>query len=252
MTLRRIGVSLIAAGSLAGLSLAASPAIATHDRPAHADTLHVELVPLFRETISTTQCQARGGTPSTHGAPLSFSSCNPPGFLPGVQAHQGPQAVSNVDLTVQEGDGDPSNGDTADVTIVANMTDIRALSASGADYNPVPAAGAQDMTGASKIRISDHHNTTGAQACSATTSCPATMIDFDFTVAVTCAPTADTTVGSTCTANTTADGTVPDVVKEGKQAVVQLNRIRVWDAGSDGIRGNQNDRDAFMQGIYIP
>src|SRR5207249_938448 len=75
-----------------------------YDHPATASTLHVPLVPEFRQTISATQCQARGGSPSTHGAPLSLASCNPPGFLPGTRARFGPQTEGYVDLTAVPGD----------------------------------------------------------------------------------------------------------------------------------------------------
>src|SRR5205814_6836717 len=56
---------------------------ASYDTPYSASTIHASLVPMLRQTISTTQCQARGGAVSTHGAPLSLPSCNPPGYVPG-------------------------------------------------------------------------------------------------------------------------------------------------------------------------
>ncbi len=249
MILRRIGL-ILAGGSLVAMSLAVSPALATHDHPADASPIHVELVPNFRQTISTTQCTARGGLNSTHGAPLAFASCNPPAFITGTQAHMGVAATSAVDITVVPGDTDPTNGDQADVTLVGSITDVRQGSATGADYDP--SAIGQDMTVVAKIRISDHYNTTTGQGCSATTSCPATVIDTEFPVPVTCTATADPSVGSTCSASTTADGVVPDVVKENKTAIVQIFRIRGKDAGANATPGDTDDRDAAMQGIYIP
>jgi hypothetical protein len=42
------------------------------------------------------------------------------------------------------------------------------------------------------------------------------------------------------------------VTKEGKQAVVAIFRVRGKDAGANGTPGDTDDRDALMQGIYIP
>jgi hypothetical protein len=249
MILKRIGL-VLAGGSLIALAFAVSPAVATHDVPQSASPIHVELVPNFRQTISATQCSARGGAPSTHGSPLALPSCNPPAFGPGTQAHMGNQATSSVDITVIPGDTDPTNGDQADVGLVGSITDVRQGSATGVDYNPV--AVGTDMNTVAKIRISDLYNTTGANACSTTTSCDATVQDLDFTVGVPCAATADPSIGSTCSVSTTADAVVPNVTKEGKQAVVQIFRVRGKDAGANGTPGDTDDRDAFMQGIYIP
>jgi hypothetical protein len=160
------------------------------------------------------------------------------------------KATSGADITVIPGDTDPTNGDQADVSLVGSATDVRQGSATGPDYDPNPSGA--DVTSVSKIRISDSYNTTGAQTCSSTTSCEATVQDLDFTVPTACVATADPTIGSTCSVSTTADTVVPNVTKENKQAVVQVFRIRTKDAGANGIPGDTDDRDAFMQGIYIP
>jgi hypothetical protein len=248
MILRRIGL-ILAGGSLIALSFAVSPAVATHDVPASASPIHVEFVPNFRQTISTTQCTARGGTNSTHGLPLGLPSCNPPAFVPGTQAHMGNQATSFADITVIPGDTDPTNGNQANVSLDASITDVRQGSATGADYNP---SALNDGQFVAKIRISDHYNTTGAQACSSTTSCPATVQDTDFPVPTPCVPTADPSIGSTCAITTTANAVLTDVVKEQKSAVVQVFRVRFADSGANATQGDTDDRDAFMQGIYIP
>src|SRR6185295_5684940 len=64
-----------------------------YERPASATPLSVSLVPALRQTISASQCGARGGTSSTHGLPLNFLSCNPPGYVPGTAARIGPQGA---------------------------------------------------------------------------------------------------------------------------------------------------------------
>jgi hypothetical protein len=249
MTTRRIGL-VLAGASLIAMSFMVSSAVATHDHPQSATPIHIAFVPNFRQTISTTQCSARGGAPSTHGAPLALASCNPPALAAGTQAHAGVKAVGGADITVVSGDTDPTNGDGADVTLVGSATDVRGGSATGPDYDPNPSGA--DVTSLSKIRISDHFNTTGAMACSSTTSCPGTVMDLDFTVPTACTATADPTIGSTCAVSTSADTVIPDVTKENKNSVVQIFRIRVKDSGANGVPGDTDDRDATMQGIYIP
>jgi hypothetical protein len=228
----------------------ASSAFASHDVPKSAGLLHFVLVPNFRQTISATQCSARGGQPSTHGLPLGLSSCNPPAFIPGTVAHAGVKATSTADITVIPGDTDPTNGNGADVSLVGSGTDVRSGSATGPDYDPNPSGA--DITSVAKIRVSDHYNTTTGQPCSSTTSCPGTMQDLDFMTPVTCTATADPTIGSTCSVSTTANAVVPNSVLENKNGVIQTFRLRIADAGNNGVPGDTDDRDAFMQGIYIP
>ena len=248
MICRRLAV-LLAGMALCALPLASS-AFASHDVPQSAGHLHFVLVPNFRQTINATQCSARGGQPSTHGAPLALSSCNPPALAPGTVAHVGVQGTSYADITVIPGDTDPTNGDQADVSLVGAGTDVRSGSATGPDYDPNPSGA--DVTSVALIRVSDHYNSTTGQPCSATTSCQGTMQDLNFMTPVSCAATADPTIGSTCSVSTTADGVVPNSVLENKNGVIQTFRLRIRDAGTNGVPGDTDDRDAFMQGIYIP
>src|SRR6185312_8796360 len=118
-----------------------------------------------------------GGLASTHGPPLSFSSCAPPAFAPGVTAHMGVQASASASLhvfTCPLCDG-PFN---ADVIFNAAMTDIRVGSAAGPDYDP--AASGADARLVSRWRISDTESG-GA----------ATVSDIEFPVPVTCTATPD-------------------------------------------------------------
>ena len=224
--------------------------VQVYDVPLTADNLHVALVPNFRQTISDTQCASRGGVSSTHGPPLSLLSCSPPAFSSGTQAHLGTEGTSGADITVIPGDSDPDNGDQADLALSESVTDLRQGTATGPDYNPV--AIGQDMTSVAKLRISDLFNTTAGQPCAAGTSCAGTVVDFDFTAPVTCVATADPTIGASCGLNTTANAIVPGLVQEQRNTVVQLFRLRLKDAGANATPGDADDRDALMQGIYVP
>jgi hypothetical protein len=210
------------------------------DRPASASPLTVELVPAFRVTLGSTQCAARGGTSSSHGAPLTLESCNPPAYLPGTAARLGPESQSSVSLTAIEGIPETTT-DEADLSFSLDVTDVRDR-ATGADYEPNPAGA--DVTLIQKLRLTDTYN--GPQLNE-----PATVIDFDFGVPASCAATAGS-AGSTCNVGTSADTLTPEMVREGKDMVFQVNRVRLNDSGQDGTPGNADDRFFAQQGIYVP
>ena len=221
-----------------------------YDVPSSASTIHYELVPNFRQTISTTQCSARGGLPSTHGLPdlpggaNPDQSCNPPGFVSGTVAHMGPQATSPSTITLLP--GNPATlVDEADVSLVGTVTDVRNGSATGPDYLP-------SMSGVAKVRLTDRLNSTPPQSCNTSTSCPGTVIDLELASGIACTPTADPSIGSSCGTATTGDAGCGGCFVEGRGQIVQTFRIRWKDAGIDGNAGNLDDRDVFMQGIYVP
>jgi len=69
---------------------------------------------------------------------------------------------------------------------------------------------------------------------------------------VPCAPTADTSVGSTCFGSTTADALIPGVAREGTRAVWQLGQVTVADGGSDGIGSTEPNGTFAVQGVFVP
>jgi hypothetical protein len=206
-----------------------------------ASTLGISLVPDFRQTISGTQCQARGGAASTHGSPLSLTSCNPPGYTPGTVADLGASAVADAALTTVPGDL-ATVPDEADVSMVLTASDVRARS-SGGDYVPNPSG--PDVTLVMKLRISDRLNGPSLTET-------ATVVDFNFGVPVNCSPTASGSVGSDCDVMTSADAVVGGSIIEGKDSVFQVFRVRINDAGTNGGTGDADDRTFATQGIYIP
>ena len=247
--MRRKGftVSLALAMGAVTLLIVSSVANATHPRPKGASPLYASLVPAYNAC----------GTPNrTHGPPLAFPSCNPP-----VQASTavtigspdangaGANSVGFVKLNVKPGVVGPP--DTSDVLITSNATDIRckagttacgsANAADGADYTG-------EMQGNATIRISDHRNAVapggGPDA--------ATVIDIPFPVGAACAATADTAIGGTCTANTSANTVVPGSVKTGKRAIVEVGQITITDGGPDGLNGTTPNTLFGVQGIFIP
>jgi hypothetical protein len=215
-------------------------AASSYPHPRSASRLQVSLVPDFRQTISSSQCQARGGAPGTHGTPLSFLSCNPPAYAPGTAARLGARAVGSAELIVVPGDP-ATSANEADISLSANVSDVRTVG--GADYDPQP--GGPDTSLIAKWRLSDLLN-------GSSESDPGTVADFEFPVPVDCVATADSSTGASCGMNTTAEAVMPGVVKEAKQMVVQAFRVRLNDSGLNGTRGDSDDRSFAMQGIYVP
>jgi hypothetical protein len=212
-----------------------------HDAPQAADTITTSLVPAFRQTISSTQCQARGGTPSTHGAPLSLSSCNPPGYLPNTTARLGPQGSGSIQLAAVAGNI-ATLADEADLAFTVNATDVRDRR-TGADYDP--SAGGADVTLVPRPRISDTYN-------SPTLHHPATVRDLDFFVPVDCAATPDPLLGATCSASTSADAVLSGAIREGERTIWQAFRLWLRDSGANDVRGDTDDRLFAQSGVYIP
>jgi hypothetical protein len=207
---------------------------APYSHPQSASQLRVSLVPAFK------QC-GTGANPSNakHAPPLATNSCNPP--MPGsVLAAVGPTSQSSAQMTVVPGDADATNGNQANISITASLTDIQ--STAGGDYNP-NASGA-DLTAVTRLRITDKANGYGGL--------PATATEYDFKVPIDCSSTPDPSVGSSCSANTTANALIPGLIQEQRQTVVQPFRVRIDDSGANGIRGDSDDRIFATQGVFVP
>jgi hypothetical protein len=238
---KRIPLLFLAAGFAVLAMALVQTASATHVRPKGASPLRASVVPAFKS------CAAPN---STHGAPLAFPSCNPP-----VQTSNyltvgspdangaGANAVSFILLKVK-------TTSPEDVLITSSGTDIRCLPATAAAVcGTANAADGPDYTGGlqgnATIRISDHYN--GASLTDA-----ATMVDIPFPVNGTCASTASTSIGSTCTTNTTANAVVVGSVKDAQRAVVEVSQLQIFDGGADGNVTTTDNTLFGVQGIFIP
>jgi hypothetical protein len=141
------------------------------------------------------------------------------------------------------GDGDPLNGDQADVSLQVHATDV--LDDNGNEYT-----GAVGLV--EKMRITDQFNCTPGPGCPGTYQESGTVIDFDFPANFSCASTPNPAVGASCNLNTTADAVVPATIKEGKNMVLQVFRLRLRDSGLNGTIGDGDDKDFAMQGVFVP
>jgi Tol biopolymer transport system component len=204
-----------------------------YPRPRGASPLHVALVTAY----------ARCAAPNrTHGPPLSFGSCNPPG-------------KASQHLTVGTGDSNnrparnegflrlvtiPGNiatlADEADVAIRFFSDDIFNLDLS--DY-------AGELRASVPITITDQDNTPAPGA--------ATTPSFDLRVDATCTPTADPQEGSVCQASTSADALLPGLIKEGRRTIWQTGQVVVHDGGPDGDAATVTGNTLFArQGVFVP
>jgi hypothetical protein len=198
------------------------------------DRLRIPLVPAARRCSSPN---------STHGPPLAFSACGPPrqesAYLTvGSRAANGAKAssVGWIDLEAVHGDlGTPVN--EADIGIEARLTDVRRRS----DLSDYPG----DVAAVLNIRLTE--------LAEGAAGGPQTVEDFPFDMTVPCSANDDATIGSTCALTTTADTLIPGATTEQKQAMWQIDTVRVYDGGSDGNVGTAGDNTPFeTQGIFVP
>jgi hypothetical protein len=216
----------------------------SYQHPISTDPIEVPLVPVFRQTTSDSVCTARGGTPNDHAAPFAFDACDPPVPVEGTTAYLGSDGIGSATLTPIAGDPTTS-ADEADWAVSVTITDVRTGNLEGADYGP-------DLTLAARFRMTDKRSC-APPGCSAPYYRPATIVDLDLTpVPMDCAATPNPAIGATCIGNTTADAIAAGAISESRQTVLDTFRVRVNDAGPDGIPHTNDDKLFAMQGIYIP
>jgi hypothetical protein len=242
-TSTRVVLPLVLAVGAASL-VVAQIAAATHPRPRGASPARISLVPAFKQCTTPNR---------THGTPLAFPSCSPP-----VQASDfltvgtpdangaGANAVGFLQLTVKT---------TApeDILITTSISDVRCKAATSSNVcNSPNAAGGPDYSGQlqsnATIRMTDHFNgSSGNEA--------ATVVDIPFPINYQCVNTADTSVGGTCSVNTSAlvaMGIPNQDWWTGKRVVVELTQMKVFDGGADGVISTEGNTLFEIQGIFIP
>jgi hypothetical protein len=203
-------------------------------RPKGATPFLVPLVIAYRDCTSANRM---------HGAPLANPSCSPPVPASDWLTVGTPDAnmlpVKSVgSVSLRSIVGDPSTpANEADVRMALSVTDVRRKS-DLADY-------AGELQVNLSLRVTDRLNGTAPVD-------PGTIQDFPFGYVSTCATTTDTTVGSTCSVDTTANAIIPGVITEGKRTVWQVGTVDVSDGGSDGDVGTGPNTLFERQGIFVP
>jgi hypothetical protein len=204
--------------------------INAYPRPKGATPFKTFLVPAYKPCTAPDR---------THGAPLSFGSCS------------GPQQTSSY-LTVGTPDANglaPSSRGFVQYTAVlgnpstpANEADVQIdVSIVGVLNKSDRSPYSGQLSADAGLRITDKLNTPSPGGPGA-----ATVQDTSFPVTVPCS-------ASSCAVSTTANALVPGAVLEGKRAIWQLDQVKVYDGGSDGLASTTAGNTLFMdQGVFVP
>jgi hypothetical protein len=146
-----------------------------------------------------------------------------------------------------------------DFTIRVQVTDVRAGSPTGPDYDP---AGQSDLTAVETLPDYSGPATSGRGAQitdlsnALDTGTPydraATVTPLSFPVPLSCTPTASAALGSSCNAQTTANTLVPGSAQAGKRAIWELGQLELLDQGPNGAAGDSDDRVFETEGVFVP
>jgi Tol biopolymer transport system component len=198
-----------------------------YPRPRGATPLRVSLVPAYH------QCSAPN---STHGAPLAFSSCAPPAgasdYLTfGTPDVNGKRATMDGFVELKVLTGDVRLRARASNVFAGNLSDH-----TGSLHASMP------------LRITDLNNTSSPAG-----HAPATTQPFVFGFDLACTATADTSIGSDCSAATTVNAVLPGAIRQEDRGVWQVGQIRVMDGGPDNDGSTSAGNTVLArQGVFVP
>ena len=205
-----------------------------------ASPFRVPFVPAFNACSAPNRVH---GLPDFPGGTNPDGSCDPP-----------VQSSSQLTIGAPDANGAPLKGqgslnvlaipgntgttaDEADARFTISMTDVRRTTAGLPDYTG-------QLQLETSIRVTDKNNGPSEVG---------TMQDTPFRVTVPCVATGDTTVGSTCSVNTTADAVVgAGTIQEGKRSSWQLGQVRLNDGGADGLASTTPNSPFMVQGVMVP
>jgi hypothetical protein len=219
-------------------------------RPKAATRSTIPLVPAYAPCASPNR---------NHGPPLAHPSCNPPVQVSpmltvGSPDANGFAASSEARVKITAVAGVPGPPDDSNFELIINVNDVRCRVTNAA----CPGGSGSDFTGkvlfSTSIRLTDKLN--GSPAVES-----ATVEDFPLEVPVSCAATAATTAGGTCSFTTLMNALVPGAVKDAKRAIWAVGQVEAHDPGPNGTgygagcpdACGDGDESVFMrQGIFIP
>ncbi len=210
-----------------------------YPRPKGATPTLVQLVPAYRPCTSPNRLHG----PPPLGGTTPDPSCTPPVQVSeyltvGTADANGKPTKSMGYVRYSTRVGDPGTStDEADVLLAVSLTDVRRKT----DLEDYTGQLQADAT----IRVTDKYN--GSSPVD-----PATMSELSLPAIVPCVATADTTIGATCSVDTSVDALVPGAIKEGTRAVWQIGQVEVQDGGADGQAATSPNTVFAKQGLFIP
>jgi hypothetical protein len=212
-----------------------------YPRAKGATPTRVALVPAFNQCTSPNRVHGPPDYPSNGTNP--DGSCNPPTLTSGqltvgTPDANGAAAKAEGSVKVDAVIGNPATAaDEGDARFQVSMTDVRRNTTGFPDYTG-------QLQLETTLRIVDKNNGPSEVG---------TVQDTPFRVTVPCTTTGDTTVGSTCSVNTTADAVMgAGTVLESKRSSWQLGQIRLNDGGSDGVASTTPNTLFAVQGVLVP
>jgi TolB protein len=209
-------------------------------RPKAASPFVASLVPAFR------QCEEPD---RQHGPPLAFGSCSSPAQVStttttGTPDANGEPAGFTGSVRLNAISDNPGTGpDEADATLRVALSDVRR--ADGSDYpftlqTPVIGRVTERDVGSGQTLIDSR---------------PETLFLYEWPLwaNIPCTSTADPATGSTCATTTSLNALRPGSITGGRRAIWDLQQVRVFDAGPDGVADTQDDNEIFaVQGVFVP
>jgi 6-phosphogluconolactonase (cycloisomerase 2 family) len=209
-----------------------------HPRPRGASPLSASLVPAY---------QPCGTGNSTHGAPLSHPSCTPPAqassFLTVGTPDANGAAAKAVGLVLLRSVVNPTPTPN-DLLINVTTTDVRCKVPATTTCGNTNAVAGRDYAGQLQaretLRVTDNENG------------PSTIQDFNFTQAMPCSATTDSSVGASCSLATSANALMPGMAKSGERATWEFGQIQLYDGGPSGTAGGSSATLFEDQGVFVP
>ena len=220
----------------------------SYARPAAATPLRVPLVPAYAPCSDADPKNPN----ATHNGAFNSLACVPPGpasayLTVGSPDFNGVPANNTGSVKFKVLAGNPATPQNeADLRITVSDTDVRCVVVSGGCTNGALSDYGDDLRFDTAFRITDKGN--GGVGSG-------TVVDLPLRFSVPCATTVSTTVGSTCSINTTVNTLF------GSTAITELQRsiwqqtelVRIYDGGADGVASTTADNTLFqMGGVFIP
>jgi hypothetical protein len=217
------------------------PVVHNYARPRGAGPLRISLVPAYQP------CDPNGTPPNaTHGGTINSLACVPPTpestyLTVGTPDFNGAGAnnIGSVIFSVR-------TITPEDIMIAVSDTDVRCLGTGGGCPSGALSDYADDLRFDTTFRITDKGN--GGVGSG-------TVVDLPLRFNILCATTASTTVGSTCSTNTTVNTLLgASAITDGRRAIWQLNGdVKLYDGGADGVASTTADNKLFqVGGLFAP
>jgi hypothetical protein len=208
-------------------------------RPKGASPFSTYFVPAYKACTTPNR---------VHGEPLAFLSCAPPSPTSLNVTVGTPDANSAAvsflgSAILKAVPGAPATEtDEADVKVSVSLTDIRCAAGTIA----CTAGELSDYTGSMRLALPVDLTDTYVP------NLPATSKGV-VSIPVPCTTTADSAIGSACSAVTTVDTVIPGAVREGNRAIWGLGQLEIWDGGQDGSLASRDDDTLFaVEGLFVP